>query len=104
MLGSDLFLKPEEINPVEAAGNYVVLHSAKEQHIVRETISAMESARFGRFHAHQLLVDREPGIHSRDPASRLRTKFVAAQERNSVGHDPQSRRTTSAPWGSLIRF
>ena len=38
-----LFLKPEEIARVEAAGNYVVLHSGKEQHIIRETISAMEA-------------------------------------------------------------
>ena len=38
-----LFLKPEEIAHVEAAGNYVVLHSGKEQHIIRETISAMEA-------------------------------------------------------------
>jgi two-component system LytT family response regulator len=38
-----LFLKPEEIDHVEAAGNYVVLHSGKEQHILRETISAMEA-------------------------------------------------------------
>ena len=38
-----LFLKPSEIDRVEAAGNYVVLHSGKEQHILRETISAMEA-------------------------------------------------------------
>jgi two-component system, LytTR family, response regulator len=38
-----LFLKPEEIVRVEAAGNYVVLHTAKEQHIIRETISSMEA-------------------------------------------------------------
>ena len=38
-----LFLKPEEIVRVDAAGNYVVLHSGKEQHIIRETISAMEA-------------------------------------------------------------
>jgi two-component system LytT family response regulator len=37
-----LFLKPGEIDRVEAAGNYVILHSGKEQHILRETISAME--------------------------------------------------------------
>ncbi len=37
-----LFLKPGEIDHVEAAGNYVLLHSGKEQHILRETISAME--------------------------------------------------------------
>src|SRR3954470_14757264 len=38
-----LFLKPGEIDRVEAAGNYVVLHSGKEQHIIRETITAMEA-------------------------------------------------------------
>lgn len=38
-----LFLKPEEIVRVEAAGNYVLLHSGKEQHILRETLSAMEA-------------------------------------------------------------
>lgn len=38
-----LFLRPQEITRVEAAGNYVVLHADKEQHIIRETISAMES-------------------------------------------------------------
>jgi two-component system, LytTR family, response regulator len=38
-----LFLKPEEIDHIEAAGNYLVLHAAKQQHIVRETMAAMES-------------------------------------------------------------
>lgn len=38
-----VFLKPEEIDHVEAAGNYVVLHTGKERHIVRETTAAMES-------------------------------------------------------------
>jgi two-component system LytT family response regulator len=38
-----VFLKPEEIDHVEAAGNYVVLHAGKERHIVRETTTAMEA-------------------------------------------------------------
>jgi two-component system LytT family response regulator len=38
-----LFLRPEEIDHVEAAGNYVVLHVGKERHIVRETTTAMEA-------------------------------------------------------------
>lgn len=38
-----VFLKPEEIDHVEAAGNYVILHSGKERHIVRETTAAMEA-------------------------------------------------------------
>ncbi len=37
-----LFLKPEEIDHVESAGNYVVLHTGKERHILRETTAAME--------------------------------------------------------------
>jgi len=38
-----LFLRPAEIVRAEAAGNYVVLHAGKEQHIIRETISALEA-------------------------------------------------------------
>ena len=37
-----LFLKAEEIDHIEAAGNYLVLHAGKERHIVRETMAAME--------------------------------------------------------------
>lgn len=38
-----VFLKPEEIDHVEAAGNYVVLHAGGERHILRETTAAMET-------------------------------------------------------------
>jgi len=38
-----LFLRPEEIDHVEAAGNYVILHVGKERHILRETTAAMEA-------------------------------------------------------------
>jgi len=38
-----LFLKPDEIDHAEAAGNYVVLHTGTERHIVRETTAAMEA-------------------------------------------------------------
>jgi len=41
-----LFLKAEEIDHIEAAGNYLVLHAGKAQHIVRDTMAAME-ARLG---------------------------------------------------------
>ena len=37
-----LFLKPGEIDRVEAVGNYVLLHAGNERHIIRETLSAME--------------------------------------------------------------
>ena len=38
-----LFLKADEIDHIEACGNYVVLHSGKDKHIVRETMTAMEA-------------------------------------------------------------
>jgi len=38
-----VFIKPEEIDHIEAAGNYVVLHAGKERHILRETTAAMEA-------------------------------------------------------------
>jgi two-component system LytT family response regulator len=38
-----LFLKPQEIDYLEAAGNYVVLHAGPARHILRETTAAMEA-------------------------------------------------------------
>ncbi len=38
-----LFLAAEEIDHIEAAGNYLVLHTAKERHVVRETMVEMEA-------------------------------------------------------------
>jgi two-component system LytT family response regulator len=38
-----LFLRPDEIDHAEAAGNYVVLHTGNERHIVRQTTAAMEA-------------------------------------------------------------
>ena len=37
-----LFLKPDEIDQIEAAGNYLVLHAGKERHIARDTMTSME--------------------------------------------------------------
>ncbi len=37
-----VFVKVEQIDYVEAAGNYVVLHVGKENHVVRETLTALE--------------------------------------------------------------
>ena len=38
-----LFLKPQEVDHVEAAGNYLILHAGKERHMIRETMAAMEA-------------------------------------------------------------
>ncbi len=37
------FVKTSQIDYLEAAGNYVVLHTAKENHVVRETLTALET-------------------------------------------------------------
>ncbi len=39
-----LFVKTENIDYIEAAGNYVVVHSGKENHVVRETLTNLEAA------------------------------------------------------------
>jgi two-component system LytT family response regulator len=48
------FLRVEEIDWIEAAGNYVKLHAGKEAHLLRETMNAMEArldpATFRRIH------------------------------------------------------
>lgn len=36
------FLRADQIDHLESAGNYVVVHSAQERHVVRETMSALE--------------------------------------------------------------
>jgi two-component system LytT family response regulator len=37
-----IFVKTAQIEYIEAAGNYVVLHAGKENHVVRETLTALE--------------------------------------------------------------
>lgn len=52
--GQVLFLAPEEIEWIEAAGNYVRLNANGESHLLRETMSGVESKlpaeRFLRIH------------------------------------------------------
>lgn len=40
--GRIYFVKTEEIDWIEAAGNYVTLHMGKEEHLMRETMGSME--------------------------------------------------------------
>jgi len=37
-----VFVKTAQIEYIESAGNYVVLHTSKENHVVRETLTALE--------------------------------------------------------------
>jgi two-component system, LytTR family, response regulator len=37
-----VFVKTDQVDYIESAGNYVVLHAGKENHVVRETLTALE--------------------------------------------------------------
>lgn len=43
------FVAVDEIDWIEAAGNYVILHAGKQNHILRETMSALEAQLPGDF-------------------------------------------------------
>jgi len=40
--GTVVFLRPDEVDWIEAAGNYVRVHAGRERHLVRSTLSDME--------------------------------------------------------------
>jgi two-component system LytT family response regulator len=52
--GRVLFLRADEIDWIEAAGNYVRLHAGKEEYLYRETMTKLEEQlnpeRFARIH------------------------------------------------------
>ncbi|MGH7555576.1 MAG: LytR/AlgR family response regulator transcription factor [Longimicrobiales bacterium] len=57
------FLRPEEIDWIEGAGNYVRIHAGEEEHIVRDTLKGiadrLDPATFLRIHhSHIVNVDR----------------------------------------------
>jgi two-component system LytT family response regulator len=61
--GRVFFLRVEEIDWVEAEGNYLRLHAGTESHLIRETMHSLESrldpGRFMRIHrSHMVNVDR----------------------------------------------
>ncbi|MGH3111915.1 MAG: LytR/AlgR family response regulator transcription factor [Gaiellaceae bacterium] len=62
------FLKAEEIDWIEAAGNYVQLHVGKDVHLLRETMARLEAgldpARFLRIHRSTIVnLDRVKEMH-----------------------------------------
>jgi two-component system LytT family response regulator len=74
------FVRVDEIDWVDAAGNYVRLHAGSESYLLRETMTAMESrldsSRFVRIHrCHIVNADRirELQTGSAEPAVVLRT-------------------------------
>jgi two-component system, LytTR family, response regulator len=57
--GRVFFLRTDEIDWIEAAGNYVRLHLGEESHLFRETMTRMEARldgrRFGRIHRSRIV-------------------------------------------------
>jgi len=70
--GRIYFLETNEIDWIEAEGNYVSVHSGKKSHLLRETISSLESQldprKFVRIHRSSIVrIDRiqelQPWFH-----------------------------------------
>ena len=66
--GRVLFVRTEELDYVEAAGNYVRLHAGREQYLHRETMAHLESVldpeKFARIHRSTIVnVERVKELH-----------------------------------------
>jgi two-component system, LytTR family, response regulator len=89
-VGRVFFLKIDEIDWIEAAGNYVKLHVGREAHMIRETMNGIESkldpAKFLRIHRSTVVnIDRIKELHpmfSGDYAVILRNGTELALSRN----------------------
>ncbi len=66
--GRIVFLKTEDIEWIEATGNYLTLHAGKDTHLIRETMSALEAKldpdHFVRVHRSTIVnLDRVKELH-----------------------------------------
>jgi len=88
--GRVFFLKVDEIDWIEAAGNYVKLHVGRETHMIRETMNGIETKldpeKFLRIHRSTVVhIDRIKELHpmfSGDYAVILRDGIELALSRN----------------------
>jgi two-component system, LytTR family, response regulator len=89
-VGRVFFLKTDEIDWIEAAGNYVKLHTGKESHMIRETMNGIEAKlnpeKFLRIHRSTVVhIDRIKELHpmfSGDYSVILRNGTELALSRN----------------------
>ncbi|MGD9589088.1 MAG: LytR/AlgR family response regulator transcription factor [Pyrinomonadaceae bacterium] len=89
-VGRVFFLKTDEIDWIEAAGNYVKLHSGREAHMIRETMNGIEAKlnpeKFLRIHRSTVVnIDRIKELHpmfSGDYSVILRNGTELALSRN----------------------
>ena len=93
-VGRVFFLKTDEIDWIEAAGNYVKLHVGRESHMIRETMNGIETKldpnKFLRIHRSTVVhIDRIKELHpmfSGDYSVILRTGTELALSRNYREH------------------
>jgi two-component system LytT family response regulator len=89
-VGRVFFLKTDEIDWIEAAGNYVKLHVGRDAHMIRETMNGIEAkldpSKFLRIHRSTVVnIDRIKELHpmfSGDYAVILRNGTELALSRN----------------------
>ncbi len=89
-VGRVFFLKADDIDWIEAAGNYVKLHTGREAHMIRETMNGIEAKldpdKFLRIHRSTVVnIDRIKELHpmfSGDYAVILRNGTELALSRN----------------------
>ena len=89
-VGRVFFLKTDEIDWIEAAGNYIKLHVGRDSHMIRETMSGIESKldpeKFLRIHRSTVVnIDRIKELHpmfSGDYSVILRNGAELALSRN----------------------
>ena len=89
-VGRVFFLKTDEVDWIEAAGNYVKLHIGRDSHMIRETMNGIEAkldpAKFLRIHRSTVVnIDRIKELHpmfSGDYAVILRNGTELALSRN----------------------
>jgi len=89
-VGRVFFLKVDDIDYIEAAGNYVKLHAGRESHMIRETMNGIEAKldpdKFFRIHRSTVVnIDRIKELHpmfSGDYAVILRNGTELALSRN----------------------
>lgn len=89
-VGRVFFLKTEEIDWIEASGNYLKLHVGRESHMIRETMNSVEAkldpSQFMRIHRSTIVnIDRIKELHpmfSGDYSAILRDGTELALSRN----------------------
>lgn len=84
--GEIVCLKPHEIDWAESAGNYVCLHVGPATHILRETITALES----RLGARQFLRVHRSTLVNVDRIKTLRPSLYGATIPSSCATEPSS--------------